>query len=324
MYLGSIIIVSYHSADCIQSCLGALAGSSRWKIIVVDNASADESVVKARAATSDVLILANSENKGFAGAINQAANFAEGEALVILNPDVVATPGALNELVNALNVEKVAAVGAMLTDQEGKPEKGFTIRRFPTLGSAMSEVLLLNRIWPSNPWNRSYRCLNLDYSRGQEVEQPAGACLAVKRKAFDELNGFDASFYPVWFEDVDFCRRLRDRNWKILYSPKAVFTHAGGHSVGKLQFRDRQGYWYGNLLRYFAKHHPPGEVVCLRVGIFAGLVLRSMLSLCGAGPNGVSIREALQGYCHALWEYAVVGKSLRPRSEAGALPAPIT
>ena len=108
------------------------------------------------------------------------------------------------------------------------------VRRFPSLGSMLAEVLLLNRLWPGNPWNVRYRCLDLDYRTLQEVDQPAGACLAIKQQAWEAAKGFDGSFFPVWFEDVDFCRRLRNGGWKVVYCPDAVFRHVGAHSVSKL------------------------------------------------------------------------------------------
>jgi N-acetylglucosaminyl-diphospho-decaprenol L-rhamnosyltransferase len=238
---------------------------------------------------------------------------------VILNPDTKAAAGSLDNLAEglqteafppkALHADTVGAVGGLLVGEDGLPQKGFTVRRFPTLGSMLAEALLLNRMWPGNPWNLSYRCFDLDYQTAQEVDQPAGACLAVKRKAWDEVGGFDETFFPVWFEDVDFCRRLRDKGWKVVYSPGAVFSHLGGHSVNRLRFRDRQSFWYGNLLRYFSKHHGSAQVAGLRAGITVGLLLRALLSLVGFGPSGISASEAVAAYSHAAWQYGVTGKS---------------
>jgi GT2 family glycosyltransferase len=158
------------------------------------------------------------------------------------------------------------------------------------------EVLLVNRLWPENPWNRHYRCLDLDDSKPQFVDQPAGACLAVRREAWDSIGGFDENFYPVWFEDVDFCRRLVDHGWKIAYCPDARFSHVGGHSVSRLPFRDRQVFWYRNMLRYSSKHLGRLRTYVLRVGILGGLALRAGLSLLGFGPRKVKVKEVLAGY----------------------------
>jgi len=310
MVLGTVIIVTHNSRGCIRACLQALVPFSQWKVVIVDNNSTDDTIQEAGSHAIEVLILSNSHNVGFASAVNQAAKVAEGDVLVILNPDTIATTGSLDKLADALRADTVGAAGGLLQGADGLPQKGFTVRRLPTVGSMLAEVLLVNRTWPSNPWNVRYRCLDLDYEKPQEVEQPAGACLAVKRQAWDAINGFDEGFFPVWFEDVDFCRRLRDRGWTIVYRPDAIFSHSGGHSVSRLAFHDRQSYWYKNLVRYFARHHSRAQLAILRVGITAGLLFRALLSLTGFGPSEVSVAEALEGYGHAAWHYGVKSTDL--------------
>jgi N-acetylglucosaminyl-diphospho-decaprenol L-rhamnosyltransferase len=310
-FLGTIIVVSYNSGGCIAACLHALSPFTQWKIVLVDNNSTDDTVRQAQAVPLEVYTLINSHNVGFAGAVNQAAKGAEGDVLVILNPDTIARPGSLDKLAEALRADMVGAAGGLLLNDAGLPQKGFTVRRFPTLGTMLAEVLLVNRVWPGNPWNVRYRCLDLDYRNAQEVDQPAGACLAVKRQAWDEVNGFDEGFFPVWFEDVDFCRRLRSAGWKIIYCPDAIFSHTGGHSAIKLAFRDRQSYWYKNLIRYFAKHHSRAQLSVLRAGIAAGLLLRALLSLVGFKPSGTSVSEAAAAYWYSAWHYAVRGADIK-------------
>src|SRR5216684_6898724 len=310
MVLGTVIIVTHNSSSCIRACLQALVPFQGWKVVMVDNNSTDDTIQEAGTCALEVLTLSNSHNLGFASAVNQAARVGEGDLLVLLNPDTIAAAGSLDKLADALRADTLGAAGGLLQGADGLPQKGFTVRKLPTLGSMLAEVLLVNRAWPSNPWNVRYRCLDLDYQTAQEVEQPAGACLAVKRQAWNEVNGFDEEFFPVWFEDVDFCRRLRDKGWKIVYRPDAVFSHFGGHSVNRLAFRDRQFYWYKNLVRYFAKHHSRGQLTTLRLGITAGLLFRALLSLVGFGPSGTSVPEAVGVYLHTAWQYAVRGSDV--------------
>lgn len=309
-FLGTVIVVTYNSGDCIRDCLQALVPFTQWAIVLVDNNSTDDTLRNARTVPLEIDTLVNSRNVGFAAAVNQAAKVAKGDILLILNPDAIATTGSLDKLIETLRADNVGAASGLLLSEDGMGQKGFTVRGFPTLGSMLAEVLLINRVWPRNPWNVRYRCLDLDYRNVQEVDQPAGACLAVKRQAWHELNGFDEGFYPIWFEDVDFCRRLRDRGWKIVYNPDAIFSHAGGHSISGLTIRDRQSYWYRNLLRYFAKHHSFTELAILRVGVTVGLLFRTLLSLVGFGATGSSVSEAVEAYCYAAWRYGVRGKDI--------------
>ena len=110
--------------------------------------------------------------------------------------------------------------------------------RLPTPAALILEALLLNRFWPGNPVNRRYRCLDWDSSSRSVVEQPAGAFFMVRRAVWQELGGLDESFFPLWFEDVDFCRRIRDRGFSLYYVPEAVAKHTGGHSIPQLATRD--------------------------------------------------------------------------------------
>lgn len=320
MIAGTVVIVTHNSAACIERCLQALAPAENWRIVVVDNASADATLAKAQQAAPNICVVRNGENRGFAGAVNQGIKIAEGDTIVILNADAIPVGDALDQLRRRLADDGVGAAGGSLHSSDGNVEKGFTVRRFPTLGSALSEVLLLNRVWPNNPWNRRYLCLDLDYSRLQHVEQPAGACLAIRRQAWEDVGGFDQGFYPVWFEDVDFCRRLRKAGWRIVYCPDAMFEHAGGHSVSQLSFADRQSFWYRNLLHYFAKHHSRFELQILRWSIVAGLVIRGALAAVGLRAPGVSLREAAAAYKRAAWEEAITGWEAAGRRKEKSSP----
>lgn len=300
--VGSVIIVTFNSAESIEPCLHALREQDGWECIVVDNASRDQSAERARAADFSARILQNSENLGFAAAANRGAQLAVGEVLLFLNPDAIARPTALRALAAALRPPEVGAAGGLLLRDDGRPDRGFTVRRFPTTRAMAAEILLLNRLWPRNPINRRYRCLDLDYAEIQEVDQPAGACLAVRRDAWNSIGGFDERFFPVWFEDVDLCLRLRAQGWKIVYCPQAEFTHAGGHSVNKVPLADRQLFWYCNLLRYFRKHKTPASVAALRACIAAGMGLRSIAALVGSRPQDAGAGEALRAYARVVRE----------------------
>jgi GT2 family glycosyltransferase len=291
----SAIIVTYNSGDAIWTCLEALTRED-CEIVVVDNASHDETVqrVEEFVAWHPVRLVANAENLGFAAAVNQGARESSEDVLLVLNPDAIPEPGAVKALLQCLETSGAAATGGALLDNDGQPARGFAFRRLPTLTSLLCEVLLVNQLWPHNPVNRRYRCLDADYSQQQEVEQPAGACLAITRAAWAAVGGFDEQFFPVWFEDVDFCQRLLESGGKVIYCPVARFRHSGGHSVGQLPFRDKQMFWYSNMLRYARKHFSSGQVTTLRAGIIAGMLLRSLAALFGA--RQAPLGETLSAY----------------------------
>ncbi|HYW45257.1 MAG TPA: glycosyltransferase family 2 protein [Bryobacteraceae bacterium] len=258
-----IVIVTYNSEAEIGASLDAALATGA-EVVVVDNASSDGTV--AEVARRGVRLMANPTNRGFAAAANQGCAILSSPYILLLNPDAVIESG-LEPLREACDLPGAAAAGGRLSDRDGNPQEGFMVRRLPTPASLILEVLLLNRIWPGNPVNRRYRGLDLDIGRRTEVEQPAGAFLMVRREVWRELGGLDERYFPVWFEDVDFCRRLVDRGYRVYYVPEAVAKHTGGHSVDHLPLEKRRVYWYRSLLRYSARHFGPVafRAVCLAV-----------------------------------------------------------
>lgn len=245
-----IVIVTYGSAREVGPCLDAALRTGA-SVVVVDNAGCEETAreVAARGAP----LIRNSRNRGFAGAVNQGVRYLSNPLILLLNPDAV-LQSDLRPLADACRLPGVAAAGGMLLDAAGRPQTGFMVRRFPGAAALAFEALLLNRLWPGNPVNWQYRCMGMDYSASQDVEQPAGAFLMVRREVWEELGGFDEGFHPVWFEDVDFCRRAAAAGYRIRFIPEAVAKHTGGHSVSRIELEKRPLYWYGNLLRYAAAH----------------------------------------------------------------------
>jgi len=297
----SVIVVTYNSAAAIGACLEALARED-CEIVVVDNASQDATVQRVEEFVEwhELRLLANDSNLGFGAAANLGAQEASGDVLLVLNPDAVAEPGAVKALLQCMESTHAGAAGGALLESDGKPARGFAFRRLPTLATLLFEAVLVNQLWPGNPVNRRYRCLDADYSQPQEIEQPAGACLAITRQTWNELGGFDEQFYPVWFEDVDLCKRLLERDGKIVYCPTVRFRHSGAHSVSQLSFHDRQVFWYTNMLRYGRKHFTSAEVKLLRAGIIAGMVLRSIAALLGV--RQARLGETLAAYWAVMQE----------------------
>jgi hypothetical protein len=243
---GAAVIVTHNSAEVIEKCLEALAKvAPTWTAIVVDNASADDTVTRVR--SRNVRLIANQENRGFAAAVNQGVKATDANFLLLLNPDV-----ALLTPIDPLAEHAIAA--GKLVGRDGIAQTGFTIRRFPTPLSLSFELLGLNRLFPWNPINRRYRYFDRSMEEPGPVEQPAGAFLMIRRDVWSKLGGFDESFHPIWFEDVDFCRRAADAGVRIEYLPQVSAAHSGGHSVAQVKVGCRAWYWCVSLLRYAAKH----------------------------------------------------------------------
>jgi GT2 family glycosyltransferase len=282
----AIVIVTYNSCAEIGRCLDALAPFERIDIVVVDNASSDctRREVEKRA----VRFIANHANLGFAGAVNQGVRATEAPLVLLLNPDTHVRRG-IEALADRFADARIGAAGGLLLSADGTPQTGFFARRLPTPAALMFEVLGINRIWPRNPVNWHYRCLGLDPMRPQTIEQPAGAFLMFRREAWEQVGGFDERFWPIWFEDVDFCTRLQLDGWIVCYEPNAVAVHRGAHSIRDLPVEKLQRYWYRSLLGYAGKYYKPVvfRMVCLAVA--AGAIGRSLIGVRRGGLRNLAI-----------------------------------
>jgi N-acetylglucosaminyl-diphospho-decaprenol L-rhamnosyltransferase len=268
-----IVIVTYNSEAEIGASLDAALRTGA-EVVVVDNASSDATI--AEVARRGVRLIANQENRGFAAAVNQGFCILKSVYVLLLNPDAIIERG-LDHLCAACDLPGAAGAGGQLLGIDGQPQRGFMVRQLPTPANLILESLVLHRLWPNNPANRRYRGLDLDYSKIILVEQPAGAFFMVKRVIWKEVGGFDEAFFPLWFEDVDFCRRLIDRGYHLYYVPEAVAKHTGAHSIRRIAVEIRQFYWYRSLLRYSAKHFEPWKFRTVCLAVLIGSILRSIL-----------------------------------------------
>jgi GT2 family glycosyltransferase len=267
----AVVIVTYNSAREIEACLRSLDGVG--EVVVIDNASQDDTCRRVQAVAPQARLIRNPSNLGFAAAVNQGIRATANPLVLLLNPDTVLR-GSLEPMERECLSPEVGAVAGQLVDALGVPQIGFNVRSFPTPFSLAAELLLVNRLWPSNPLNRRYRRLDLDPVRRQDVEQPAGAFLMVKREVFDQIGPLDEGFYPIWFEDVDLCLRIRKAGYTIRYVPGSVAEHQGAHSVRAMPLEQKQLAWYCNLLRFVEKHYSPAACFALRLTAGAGLAFR--------------------------------------------------
>jgi N-acetylglucosaminyl-diphospho-decaprenol L-rhamnosyltransferase len=269
----SIVVVTHQSAEVIGACLDATAQFSDAEVLVVDNASSDATCEIA--GQRNVRILANSANQGFAAAVNQGVRGTTSDLVLLLNPDT-RLETALEPLIDCFSCSTMGAAGGMLTGPDGTAQTGFMARNLPTPATLAFEVLGINRLLPRNSLNWHYRCLGNDPMVPAFVDQPAGAFLMFRRSAWQQLGGFDESFWPIWFEDVDFCLRLRRAGYLARFIPACRATHQGGHSVGLIPVEIREKYWYGSLLKYAEKHYNPAAFVMICVAVAVGAAGRAI------------------------------------------------
>jgi len=308
----SVVVVNWNAGHLLERCLRSVAAHAPgMELTVVDNASEDGSLDRAWNAGAGTRAIRNPANLGFAAGCNAGWRQSHGDPVLFLNPDAGCTPGSVAALAGALLAENsIWAAGGMLVGDGGEPQTGFNVRAFPTIGAVAAELLLLDEFWPANPWTRRYRAPRLEAGRVSDVEQPAGACLMVRRVALEALDGFDERFHPAWFEDVDLCRRIRAAGGRIVFQPEARFLHAGGSSLRRLGRAEFLSAYHTNQARYFLKHH--GAEAARRVLRLAaaGMRLRAVLALARPASGGASRLASFRIFMSAARRFA----SLRPEA----------
>ncbi len=248
----SVVIVNWNSGAHLARLLLSLRPSRAefQNLIVADNASRDGSD-ETVADMADVTLLRFDHNLGFGEAANRAIAATRSEWILLLNPDIEVIPDSVDRLRrHAADSVSAAIVCGPLLDFEGRPQTRFQIRKLPTPISVLSDALFLDELL------RPFRSTGepvLDAVT--EVEQPAAAYWLMRREVWERLGGFDRRFHPAWFEDVDYCRRVRQTGWKIRYFPDCPVRHRGGLSVATLGKSEFYRVFYANLLRYLRKHH---------------------------------------------------------------------
>ena len=254
-------IVNWNSGQMLKGAVeSVLKDDEVDNVFVVDNASSDESLKGVREVDNRVQVIENNSNRGFAGAVNQAFDATNSTFVLILNPDVQATPGSIGLLVDVLESNpRVGAVGGFVSE-------GYHPRPFPTLGSLSWENLGLPRFETS-----------FARSGAQPVDQAAGAAFMVRRAAFDEVGGFDEQFFPAWYEDVDFCKMISKSGWKICFHPEARFRHHGGYSIKTLGLKEFLGAYYKNQIRYARKHLRARSGFSIKIALVVGMFFKTIL-----------------------------------------------
>jgi N-acetylglucosaminyl-diphospho-decaprenol L-rhamnosyltransferase len=275
----TLVFITWNARAHLERALAA-AVLTDYPIVVVDNASSDDTAAWVRMHVPAARLVASDRNMGFAGGVNAGVHESATPWVLVLNPDILITRHAVDLLLADGEADgTIGAVGAHLVSPDGTSQPAYSVRRFPTLGTWATDLLLLDHMWPGNPVSARYLALDVDRTVAQDVEQPAAACLLVRRVAFDAVGGFDPQFHPAWFEDVDFCRRLHGGGWRVRTVGNARVVHEGGVAMQALGLGSFSIIWYRNLLRYVGRHGTLAARVLIRPLIVAGMLLRIAASL---------------------------------------------
>lgn len=260
----SVILVNWNTSNLLSKCLTLLIQQLEgltYDIWVVDNGSTDNSILMLSTHFPQVNIILNGSNVGFAAANNQAMQVAKGRYFLLLNTDAFPQPNSIQALyyLAEMNV-RAGVVGARLDNLDGTFQGSYV--DFPSLGQEFLMLSGLGRLI-HGPWYPNHQ--PVDGEEARVVDYIQGACMLVRREAYELTGGLDQSFF-MYSEEVDWCYTMRQAGWEVWYQPAALVTHMGSaSSINRVTQRETD--LYLSRLRFFKKHY----------GSFATSLLKGMI-----------------------------------------------
>jgi N-acetylglucosaminyl-diphospho-decaprenol L-rhamnosyltransferase len=263
-------IVNYNAGDDLVACVKSLKEQGVHDISVSDNGSSDDSLERLSAAYPDVIIN-HLPNPGYGGGMNRAASHLSNEMLLIINPDAALLADAVATMLQRMDDDpKIGIIGPRTQNTDGSLYP--SVRKFPNLVDGIGHATI-GLITSNNPFTKRYRMMNSDHDVCSEVDWVSGACMFTRRRAFDQINGFDDDYW-MYMEDVDLCFRMHKAGWKVVYDPEAKIVHAQGTSTTKTARRFIFTKAHHESVLLYQRKHASGIDRTLYPIIFAGMKAR--------------------------------------------------
>lgn len=269
----SIIIVSWNVKEALRINLQSILQSNQQatvEIIVIDNASKDGTVEMIQSEFPSVQIIANQTNVGFAKASNQGLKKAVGDYLILLNPDMKIFPETLGNIKQWLDKNPEADVtGIQLVDEQEKIVQH--VRHFPTFFDQAVIILKLPHLFPR--LLDSYLLRDFNYSGASQVDSIRGAFFVIRKSSLEKYGLLDERYF-LWFEEVDYCRAVKQHGGQVWYTPEAVAIDYVGQSFSQLPRSTKQSYFRNSMLAYFKKWESPWQAQLLSIAwIFSDMIV---------------------------------------------------
>jgi GT2 family glycosyltransferase len=223
-------VPSWNTADATLRCLDSLAASvTPLETILVDNASEDDTVGRARASHPDVAVIVHRSNRGYAAACNAGLRAVRGRAILFLNSDTTLAPEAPGRLLAALEAEPgVGVLGPRLRGRDGALQP--SVRKDPSPRALLHQHTALRGLRFLRGHEARYKMRSFGHDERADVEVVMGSALLARREALEEAGPFDEGYF-MYFEEADLCRRVRAAGWRVVFDPSAEVTHLGGESA---------------------------------------------------------------------------------------------
>lgn len=251
----SIIIVSWNVENLLNKCLASIyrnQGNVTTEIFVIDNASTDKTVPMIKSFYPEVDLTVNPKNYGFAAANNQGMIKSRGKYVLLLNPDTELMAGTLEKMYQFMEKNsKIGVAGCKHLNSDLTLQA--SVRSFPTVKPILLIFTKLAKLMPGLKSLNQYLLKDFNYKFSTTVDQVAGSFFMIRHEIIDQIGGLDERFF-IWFEEVDFCKRVKEAGWEVWYNHAAQIVHHGGQSFSQELTIKKQVIFFKSAWYYFQKH----------------------------------------------------------------------
>jgi GT2 family glycosyltransferase len=273
------LIINYNTRDHLRACLESVRDAGANDVFVVDNVSSDGSPEMIRAEFPWVTLIEMERNLGYGAAANVGVARSDAEFVLLLNSDTRLQPDALVALRDVIDQHPAAGIaGPRLCNPDGSLQ--VSIYPYPTPFQMLAQESGAGRLtWLTRVSGGRFPRRWL-HDRITLAPWLLGAALVIRRSAFDEVGGFDETFF-MYYEEVDLCMRMREHGWQILFAPVTTVTHVGGASTSQHRAA-MHARWYSSLKHFYRRHYSRGQLVQLRLivsSIVLGRLVRDEIQL---------------------------------------------
>lgn len=281
----SIIIVSWNVRDLLRKCLKSIYEKTQgieFEVIVVDNASKDNSAQMVLKEFPQVTLIASNENMGFARGNNMGLEQASGKYVLFMNPDMELVENSFPKLIELMNKDsQIALSTCQLIYPDGSLQRN--VKNNPGTCDQILILLKLHHFFQPKCLKK-YLAKNFDYSKEQEVKQIMGAFIFANAEIIKKPEGWDSSYF-VWWEDLDLCKRVQDAGYKILYTPITKVMHYEAKAFEQQQSLEKQIRFNRGMRIYFRKHSNILAYIIISLLSFISLGLAWLSQICHIKPK---------------------------------------
>lgn len=268
----SIITVSWNVAEKLKNSITAIkkyASDLSYEMIIVDNASSDNTKEIITNEFPWVKLISNEKNLGFSKANNQGLAVSAGDYVLFLNPDMLVKESTLKKMVEFMRSNQdVGIASCKLVNESGEILK--EVRQFPNIWVELATILKIKKVFPK--LFIKYELQIMNYEKENDVDQVRGSFFMVNRKMINKIGAWDERFF-VWYEDVDWCKRAHNAGFRVVYTPIAECIDYIGQSFKQARLYHKQKRVTKSMCLYFDKHGKWWEAMLLKIARPVGLLI---------------------------------------------------